>query len=308
MALTRETDELEKRITAALLGDVGSILLDNVTRLAAPSLAAALTTDLWCGRLLGRSQLVHVPNKALWLATGNNVSLSDEMVRRVVSIRLDAGVARPEERTGFKHRDLRAWTLGRRTQLVSACLSLVEHWRREGSPAPSDGATLGRYESWCSVIGGILETIGLPGFLSGRDRLYEQADRESREWSAFSASWWDAHAGLPVTAKDIFAIAKSKHTLLDIWGGRNELSAMQRFGHAVHAKRDRIFGDYVILSAGNDAQTGNAAYRLEKLARQRTPETPEIPEVSGHTGETSQDESGVSGVSGVRCRANFSSR
>jgi hypothetical protein len=202
----------------------------------------------------------------------------------------------------FKHRDLRAWTLGHRTQLVSACLSLVEHWRREGSPAPSDGATLGRYESWCSVIGGILETTGLPGFLSGRERLHEQADRESQEWGTFCASWWDAHANHPVTAKDIFAIAKSRGTLLDIWAGRSELSAMQRFGHALQAKRNRIFGDYMILPAGNDSQTGNAAYRLDKRDRLQTPETPETPEISQvscRTDATSQDESGVSGVSGV---------
>ncbi len=102
MSLTNDADELEKRITSLLLTAAPMVLLDNVSRLHAAPLAAVLTATTWRGRVLGELRMVAVPNRATWVATGNNVTLSDELVRRVIPIRLDAGVERPEERKGFR--------------------------------------------------------------------------------------------------------------------------------------------------------------------------------------------------------------
>jgi hypothetical protein len=134
MVLTRDSDETEKRITAALLAGLSHVLFDNVTDLRAAVLAAVLTAELWRGRLLGASKMVHVSNTATWLATGNNITLSDELVRRVIPIRLDAGVERPEERTAFRRPNLTEWVRQHRTELVSACLSLVQAWIAAGMP------------------------------------------------------------------------------------------------------------------------------------------------------------------------------
>ena len=90
---------------------------------------------------MGKSEMVRAPNNATWLATGNNVEMSDEMNRRTVLIRLDAGVEAPEERSGFKHR-LPAWAVEHRRDLVSACLSIVMLWVDAGKPR--GGANLGR--------------------------------------------------------------------------------------------------------------------------------------------------------------------
>ena len=109
MALPRNEDEVEKRITSILLAGSPLVLLDNVQALRSTSLSAALTTTRWRGRLLGKSQIVEAPNTTTWLATGNNVALSDEMARRIVPIRLDARVERPEERTGWHHDPLVRW-------------------------------------------------------------------------------------------------------------------------------------------------------------------------------------------------------
>jgi hypothetical protein len=150
MALPRNEGEVEKRITAALLQGHPLVLLDNVTRLDSAILSAVLTTTRWHGRRLGRSEIVEAPNMATWMATGNNVDLSDEMVRRLVPVRLDAGVERPEERTGFQHPDLLAWVRTNRPLLLSACLSLVQVWVNAGMPPA--GGTLGRFEGWVKVI------------------------------------------------------------------------------------------------------------------------------------------------------------
>lgn len=311
MALARsDTEEHEKRITALLLAGAQWVLLDNVDAITSAPLAAVLTATRWRGRRLGKSEMVDVPNDATWVATGNNVQLSDEIARRTIPIRLDPGVERPEERTNFRHPDLLAWAAAHRAELVSACLSLVRAWLNAGRPEGEK--TLGSYEAWARILGGILGVAGVSGFLGARERLYAEADRETAEWRAMCAAWWETYGSHPVTAKDIFAVAKERGLLLDLWGGRTELAAHQRFGHALAKLRDRIFGCYRICPAGRDGTTRNLVYRLE-LAPTRatgrgevqTPETPERPE-EGPLSPAAQGFSGdgLPGVSAQNTRQN----
>ena len=95
MSQPRDSDEAEKRITSVLLEARPVVFWDNVTRLGSDPLHAVLTSQIWQGRILGKSETVTVPNRAVWLASGNNVELSDEMTRRIIPIRLDAGCRTP---------------------------------------------------------------------------------------------------------------------------------------------------------------------------------------------------------------------
>ncbi|MDQ3831199.1 MAG: hypothetical protein M3361_18250 [Candidatus Tectomicrobia bacterium] len=277
MALVRsDAEEHEKRITALLLAGAQWVLIDNATSLASAPLAAVLTTTQWRGRRLGKSEMVDVPNDATWVATGNNVTLSDEIARRTIPIRLDPGVERPEHRTGFSHPELVKWAGEHRSTLVSACLSIVRAWLDAGRPEGQ--TTLGSYESWSRILGGILGVSGVSEFLDGLERLYSEADRETADWCALCESWWSTYASLPVTAKDVFEVAQARGLLLSVWGGRTTLAAQQRFGHALTSMRDRVFGRFRVCSAGRDSQTGNAAYRIEpRREGKKTPETPGTP-------------------------------
>jgi len=146
MAQPRDEDETRKRITALLIEGQQTVLLDNVTELRSGTLAAVLTSDVWMDRLLGQNKVVRVANDATWLATGNNVTLSDEIARRTLLIRLDSGLEFPELRSGFRHDPLLQWVQQYRPQLVSACLSIVKAWADAGMPRGT--ATLGSFESF----------------------------------------------------------------------------------------------------------------------------------------------------------------
>ncbi|MBT9171973.1 MAG: hypothetical protein DDT21_00349 [Syntrophomonadaceae bacterium] len=277
MSLVGDGDEVEKRITSLLLGGRSHIQLDNVRTLRSAHLEAALTTLYWNGRRLGKSEMVYLANRATWLATGNNVEVSDEMARRTIPIRLDAQVERPEDRTGFK-RELPGWAHENRPALVSACLSIAKIWIDSGQPRGA--ATLGRYESWAAVMGGLLDVAGYQGFLRDRARLHGAADTETQEWMATVGLWWGSSGDRAITAGDLFELVKEHDLLMSVWGGRSRTGALQRMGHALSKKRDRVFGRYVIRAAGLDGVTRNAAYRLELCAASaagvsKTPETPE---------------------------------
>jgi hypothetical protein len=297
MVQPRDGDEFEKRVTSMLLEGSRVILLDNVHTLKGEALAAALTARTWRGRRLGKSEMLTLQNDALWMATGNNVVLDDDMPRRIIPIRLDAGVERPENRTGFRHPKLLTWIRENRPALVAACISLVESWKAAGRPEGS--ARLGSYESWSAVLGGVLDVAGVPGFLQGREHLYEESNPEPGEWGEVLEAVYAVHGSKPQHARMFLSAMQGLGTHVDLWEGHKSLSQMQRVGRALLANRDRVFKGRRIRAAGIDASTKSKVYRVEMI-----PEVPGLlgaitPETPGKPREKEAVQEDVPGVSGV---------
>ena len=58
------------------------------------------------------------------------------------------------------------------------------------------------------MLGGILETAGIPGFLANRLDAVAIVDDDTAAWREFFSRWWAAHGGREVTVKDLFPLAK----------------------------------------------------------------------------------------------------
>ena len=168
-------------------------------------MAAALTAPFWEDRVLGQSEMTRLPIRCLWIATGNNPEFSNEMARRLVRIRLDANVEQPWQRGGFRHPDLMVWIRANRGRIVAACLTLCQAWIAAGKPHGT--RTIGSYESWAQVVGGVLDTAGIPGFLGNLEEMMAASDSEGAGWSAFIAAWWDRFGTASVLSADLFDVA-----------------------------------------------------------------------------------------------------
>jgi hypothetical protein len=274
MVKTKDGDELEKRVTSMLLTGARVILLDNVHELSGATLAAALTATIWRGRLLGKSEMLTLPNNALWLATGNNISLDDDMPRRIIPIRLDPGVERPEYRAGFKHTNLPEWAARNRSDLVSACVSIVQSWVNAGMPEGKQ--SLGTYESWARVLGGILEHAGVDGFLTGRQALYETANAEPNEWAAVLFRLHQTHADKRFNARDALEAMRTEKALTNLWAGRNDLGSVRAVGKAMTSHRDRVFDGLRLEVRYNTAKKINEFLVTTAGTGNLTPLTPYI--------------------------------
>jgi len=270
MTEARSEEELRKRITALLCTGRSIVLFDNIRHpLESGTLSALLTAPTWSDRLLGKTQTVELPNRTVWLATGNNLQLNNEIARRTAWIRLDAKVDRPWERTNFRHGNLIGWLQRHRHELVWALLVLVQHWMVQGRP-PWEGKPLGSYEAWSSVIGGILQAAGIEGFLANRDELYRRADAETEEWRAFVAAWWETHSDAPLKASDLFQLARQWDLLSSVFAtardDASERALKTRLGKALGQRRDRRYGDFFIRTLGQDLHQKTALYRLDPAA------------------------------------------
>jgi putative DNA primase/helicase len=254
-------EEWRKRITAKLLQAPQFILIDNIRfGLDSAALSAALTSEIWEDRVLGYSRIAAIPVHCTWLATANNPTLSLEVARRTVPIRLDTGVEKPWELEGFKHPDLRNWAKEHQVDLQWAALTLIKAWIAQGLPKSKQ--ILGSYERWSEVIGGILEVARIPGFLGNLDRVYAAASNETANWAEFFELWWQEFQDRPVAVDLLFGLAKQHRQLLHIWGARNDHGARTSFGSAMAKMRDRVVGKYRSEGAEEDSHTKSQRYRL----------------------------------------------
>jgi len=129
-------EERRKQIVSLLAGGRSAIILDNLKgKIDSPSLEAVLTSTTWADRMLGTMGEVTVQNRAAWAITANNLELSLDLARRTLRIRLDPGVERPYERTGFAHENP-AWTEDNTPELIGAACALIQRWLDQGRPAP----------------------------------------------------------------------------------------------------------------------------------------------------------------------------
>ena len=153
--------EWGEKIGSSLMSGAGYFFVDNIKyAVKSGTLAVALTTSRFSYRILGESKMVDLPVRWCWAATANNIKADSDIVRRFVRTRLDANCERPELRTGWESPTSGLGTRTRRTELVSACLTIVRVGSMPGS-RPGN-YTLGSYEEWARVMGGILDFIGVP--------------------------------------------------------------------------------------------------------------------------------------------------
>jgi putative DNA primase/helicase len=246
---TSDDDEMRKRITSLLREGRSVVMLDNLTRmLDSGVLAGAITGDRWSDRILGVSAMLNLPVRCVWIVTGNNPSMSMEIARRAVRVRLDAGIEKGWLREGFRHENLRAWVKEHRGAIIWAALTLISHWIASGKPEPQD-RFIGSFESWSGVMGGILKAAGYDGFLENLDEFYEAADAEADGLRAFVKAWWEQFGSDTVTAAQLFSLA-AEIGLCDADGGAERAQKIS-FGKQLTRLRDRIFDGYRIVSAGH---------------------------------------------------------
>jgi hypothetical protein len=239
MTEARDDEEWRKRVTAKLRQIPALLLIDNIHRkLDSSALAAALTAPFWEDRILGVSEMARLPIRCIWVATGNNPAFSNEMARRLVRIRLDARVDQPWLREGFRHPDLIVWIRHNRARLVTACLVLCRAWIAAGRPVGV--RTIGSYESWSQVMGGVLEVARIDGFLGNLADMMEASDSEGSTWRVLVTLWWVRFGSADVTTADLFTLTGDCEPPLPLGSG-NEKSQRIRLGKALGKIRDRVF-------------------------------------------------------------------
>lgn len=278
-------DEWRKHITAMVLEAQTVVQIDNVTRpLDSGTLAGALTAPEWSDRLLSTNTQIKGEINWLWLMTANNPTFSTEMIRRTLRIRIAPAVDRPWERAAeeFTHPELLAWADEQRGALVAAALTLVRAWVAAGMPPGTE--TMGSYEQWARVIGGVLAVAGVPGLLANRDEQYELADSEGAKWRALVAVWQEKYQHHAVGVSDLFTLAQEVDGF--DFGKGSDRAQQTSFGKQLGKQRGRVYDGFAIALAGKKQRLNQ--WRL--VPTQRELSLAPVTMVSADEGETAAPE------------------
>lgn len=205
-------------------------------KLESNELNGVLTSKRWSGRLLGTNDKMKVPITAAWIVTSNNIKLSPDLSERSIWIRLDTGMPDPGRRTQFKHPDLK-WIRRENAKILSAVLCIVEHGAK--CNFPFTGRKHNKYSEWSSVIGGILESCGVKGFMGNFDEMRISADPISDAVNDFMARVWNIHRDAPMFASSLVELWDINEELAGLISGARDKT--KAFGRQLAERKDRVF-------------------------------------------------------------------
>ncbi|PZP41676.1 MAG: hypothetical protein DI601_20490 [Azospirillum brasilense] len=217
-------EELDKRITAALMEAGSVVFLDNMnaTALKSDVLASAITERPAYVRPLGSSKTVPLNPSAFVAVTGNGLTLSEDMARRFLTIELDAGVEDPEARS-FQG-DFLAETLNSRGEILRHILT-IWRWGRQQGATLKQGRAMGSFADWGTWCRDPLLSLGCKDPALRVDDAKEKDPRRQYIAEVFQA-WWEAHDAMPVA---VAGLRDSVRAVADPEGrGRQYLAARIR--------------------------------------------------------------------------------
>lgn len=252
--------ELRKAITAKMW-DCGDpvIAMDNLPNghiIKSPILSSLVTSATWSDRLLGSTSSVTMPNDRLWVLTGNNLRTGGDNGRRTLWVRLDPDCPNPDQRDNFTVGDLRAWLADNASTIVAALVTMVRGWLADG--AKTINTRMGDYSQWASVIAGILDYLGVPGWLADRGEASTALDDEAQEWAAFLTDWHQKIGTEPVTTKALLGL---KDTVPQLHNG--DLPSGKQLGHWLKARQGRYFEDLKVVLV-YDSHLKQNTWRVEQ--------------------------------------------
>jgi len=266
--------EWGEKIGSSLMSEAGYFFVDNIKyAVKSGALAVALTTSRFSYRILGESKVVDLPVRWCWGATANNIKADSDIVRRFIRTRLDANCERPELRKGWKIPDLLGWARDRRSELVSAYLTIVLGWIDAGKPMGD--YTLGSYEEWARVMGGILDFIGVPGFL-GNLSSNDEVNSTEAEWRGFVNLWWAFLRDKEVTIRELYELAMEGDVLSGVMGDGRDMSQRTKLGLALGNREGQVWSGKKIVIPKDESgrrrvhRKGSVLYHLIDIGEDPT--------------------------------------
>jgi putative DNA primase/helicase len=253
-------EETEKRLGTVLLNGSPLVSLDNCSHDLEGQLLCQLTErPLVKIRILGRSEMPACECHTTVLATGNNISLKGDMVRRGLTCNLDALTERPELRL-FQHDPLHQ-AMRDRGSYVAAVLTIIRAYLAAGSPKVCN--SIGSYSGWSTMVRSPLVWLGQPDPV-GSMEFSREDDPELADIRELFGLWIDyLDLDLYYTACKIIEVACQlpsltdfnrqpfKELLLRIAADRNGGISTQRLGTWLRKISGRVVNGYRLFLGRN---------------------------------------------------------
>lgn len=238
--------ELDKKLSASAIAGEPIVALDNLeTALQSAFLCQLLTQTVVQIRVFHTQKNLSVPSTSTYFATGNNLIISGDLIRRTMVCRVEPEVERPELKTYL----FDPVELARRARhvLLPAALTVVRAYLTSGEirSVRNDVFSLGSYPGWTRFVREPLVWLGYADPASVIERNRDTDPRLNKLRSLFTA--WARVIGTDQEARTRDIVAKALKTTLnedltEEYANQDLLDALQACAGTGNG-RDRISND-----------------------------------------------------------------
>jgi putative DNA primase/helicase len=273
----RDEEETDKRLDAALLKCQPIISLDNVNDvLCSDKLAVAVEQPMVSVRVLGLSKTIFVENKACIYATGCNITVRGDMVRRTLLCSIDPNEESPEKRT-FK-RDPYQEILADRGKYIAAAMTIARAYLAAGEP-PVEFTKLVSFAAWSKFVQRPLIWLGCADPVQSV-AASEDADPDRGAIAEVLASWHNSIGDESCTLKTIAAKAQARdrddysgggftnpdlrEALMNIAPNRDGSLDTKKLAGWLRKNAGKIVGGMKVIQAGRDDHSQKVMWKVIK--------------------------------------------
>jgi putative DNA primase/helicase len=254
---SRNEEENEKRLGGTLLQGYPLLSLDNINApLNSPFLCTVIERTWLEVRILGTSQKPRLSPQLTLFATGNNMAVTGDLVRRTLLARLDAQCEQPWTRR-FARNPLAA-LLADRGRYIAAALTVVRAYLAAGAPS-QNLVPFASFESWSDTVRSALVWLGEADPVTSVTAQHEQDPDRMHAAAVFSAWRNQVGLGIEITAANLIKRATGGQTfirndelfdaLFTVAGDKATISG-DRLSMWLRVQKDRIVGDLCLRRAG----------------------------------------------------------
>ena len=242
-------EEATKMMLALLLTGPAVIEFDDMATDWIPHgvINRALTSDSITDRILGVSKTAAVSTRTLLLGSGNNVGPVRDLLRRVLTIHIDPRCATPATMAyqGSPVEKVRK----NRAAYVADVLTIIQAWRRAGSPRADVGSIATYGGAWTEYCRQPLMWLGHPDPATA---LLEQIrhDPDSEALTTLLTEWRRAFSATPMTVRKVVERAESGScpdlldAILEFPVGERDSINRSKLGWFLKKSDGRIVGGY----------------------------------------------------------------
>lgn len=265
--------ELAKKLVSLLVAGIDFVNFDNVTGVMTSSVLSALMTDgALSERLLGGNVWFSGEAKVFVCASSNNASLDRDLSRRLVRVRIDPGVERPNSRS-FPFEPVER-ALSERMRIARAVLIVIRAYHDAGAPRLASGDA--GFSQWDRLVrqcvvwvgeSGLGEDVGIGTWGDPAHSIIEQVGQDDPDTAALCMLLRGAYLvfGEPFTARRLLSVYTAAENLTDpdddrvlvrdglgaMLAGRRDVTAIA-VGRALMFRRDRPVRGLVLRQVGED--------------------------------------------------------
>ena len=246
--------EMGKMLLSVALAADRFVMFDNVPTgfsVGGSALDRVLTSRTIKDRILGQSAMTpELQFDAVLYATGSNLGLRGDVLRRVVPCRLETDIERPEERTGFAIQgDFLEYVKKNRGRYVAAALTILRAYVVAGKP--DQNLTPMDYTAWCGLVRNAIHwAIGIDPCQTRRQLVANDEEANKRKalvegWESLCQSRMRTHLTV-AQALDALALDDSEHCAIRevfiSWSKDGKLPSAMTVGKQLGKLRGRPVG------------------------------------------------------------------